>query len=221
MLHPKPKLIMIRPRRQSEEFVQVFCDLLGELVDVLYAPVIEIEALDFTDQTAEAFVFTSINGLEIYAKGSAQRGDAYCVGRSVGARATELGFHVANCFATAQDLNGNAPRDALYVRGVQVAHELNYRNQVIVYRQQEINLSKDELAELSDGAIVPIFSPQSAKNLARQLGDSKTNLCFVGISDAALAPLQGISCQSVRAIQNPTRNEMMRVLAEFCKPALN
>jgi uroporphyrinogen-III synthase len=217
MLHLKPKLIMTRPLPQSKEFAENFMQFLGQTVDVIYAPVIEVVPIEFTDQSADRFVVTSINALNIYTANSDQRGEIFCVGQKVAERAKMLGFNKVTYRKTANELGQILPQDALYLRGKNVSVEFSQDHELIIYRQNDVPLSQDVFSQITGSGVVPLFSAQSARSFANSMVDMNSGLHVIGLSETVLEPLRDLQFASQKTLENPTRDEMMQALATYYK----
>lgn len=217
MLYLKPKLIMTRPLSQSKEFAESFMQFLGQTVNVIYAPVIEIAPVEFTDRSAERFVVTSINALNIYTANSDQRGEMFCVGQKVAEHAKALGFHKVTYRQTAKELSQILPKDALYLRGKDVSVDFHQDHELTIYHQNDLTISKDVLSQTIGSGIVPLFSAQSARSFANSMADMNNDFHVIGLSQTVLEPLRDLQFASQKTLENPTRDEMMQALATYYK----
>jgi uroporphyrinogen-III synthase len=225
------RLILTRPRAQSEAFAAVLEARLPGRFAVTVAPLLEIEALPGLPDLAgiAAFAFTSANGVEQFAARSAERGlTAYCVGEMTAATAARAGFStrsadgdvVALAALIAREHRGGA---VLHVRGRHAAGDLVGRlaaagvpaRPAVLYEQRERPLPAAVVTALAEGAAVALFSPRTAglfADGARAGGWELGRASAVALSGAAAAPLDGVGFGRVVVAASPIRAAMFEAL---------
>ncbi len=201
------KLLLTRPRAQSERFVRDFAAALGRELPVVIAPLIEIvpRGLAVDPGTAAGLIFTSENGVAAFAAAEARRHwPVWCVGERTADAARAAGFsQVSVAGGDAESLVAGilAARPAgplLHLRGAHAAGDVSGRltaggiptTAAVVYDQVAQPLSAEARALLADPAaevLVPLFSPRSAALLAEAAGTVRARLHPVAISAAAAA----------------------------------
>lgn len=187
-------VLLTRPKGSSDAFLTA---LRGLRADIVEAPVQEIvpvgEMVDLAPDAAA--IFTSRHAVRRVRNGAGRL--AFCVGDATADAAREAGFTAVSASGDAQDLRAllireRPPGDLVYLRGRHVSHDLaadlkreGFKvESFIVYDQQEVALDPETLAAVRRATrlVFPLFSPRSARILARQLPDGLAPV-IVAISD--------------------------------------
>jgi len=90
-------ILLTRPRRQARRFAESLRERLGERVEILISPLIEIEFIPDPAPipVGAGLIFTSENGVLAFARGKEGKGRmAWCVGPRTGEVAKAAGFDV-------------------------------------------------------------------------------------------------------------------------------
>ncbi|GLQ35630.1 hypothetical protein GCM10007939_19130 [Amylibacter marinus] len=215
-------ILMTRPARQAQDFIRAFEQVTDLSPPVIYAPALDIEPIEFNPSGLWPAIFTSMHALDAYCTIALARGDVVVVGEILAEAARGQGFTVIGTFATAHELAQNLPDRAQYYRGEQVSVDLGAAAiglgttlfETQVYRQGFRPLTHRALESLRAGAIVPIFSHNSALNICAQIphGIEPT---FVVISDHAAKPLVEWGFSHIVVAHAPTRGAMISALRTY------
>ncbi|RFP90858.1 uroporphyrinogen-III synthase [Rhodobacteraceae bacterium 63075] len=173
-----PVILLTRPREAAERFAAALARRLGN-VPIILSPVLEIEYLSpEAIPQASALVFTSSHGVEGYRRAHGPVGRAYCVGERTAETALKTGHQIINVTPDAARLEtvlSGVGERLLHVRGRHVAAQLadghDNIDELIVYDQHTTPLT-DEARSVLEGersVVLPLFSPRSASELARQI----------------------------------------------------
>jgi len=208
------RLLLTRARPQAEAFA-TDVRRLTSLVPTI-APMQEMRDLpveiDLSGITALAF--TSKNGVEAFARKSAIRLPAYCVGKATASRAQALGFEAVAAQGNVESLAGILPESrVLHVHGLHVTGFIGPLH-LAIYEQVALPLSSDAKTLLAAGEIdaVALFSPRSTRLFleAWQAAWSKKPEIYT-LSEAVAAPLQGFG--QPRICESPSAAAMLRLLS--------
>lgn len=229
----RPTILLIRPYEQSIVFAAEFLAETGSDVAIIPSPVLTIEpVLPLPDpEGVFALVFTSANAVRVFAQGGKGRGlRAYCVGASTANAARRAGFRALSAGGDVSDLlemltashkAGDAPY--LYLHGektaVDLAGLLRERDIPVrarmIYRQVEQPLSdKARQVLAAREVIVPLFSANSARIFARQVGTlPKSRIQAVCMSRAVAGALTGFDEKNIHFAAHPGREGMIKAIA--------
>lgn len=211
---PRP-MILTRPRAQSEAFAAALAETLpGRFAPVVVAPLVEIvlHPVPVDLDGVAALLFSSANGVAAFVAACADRArPALCVGEMTAAAARAAGFTARSADGDVIALAALAaaswrPGDGglLHVRGRHAAGDLVGAlasngvpaRAVELYEQVAQPLSPAARALLAGagegaaGVVVPLFSPRTARILARETaGLDLSGVTVVGLSDAAVTPV--------------------------------
>ncbi len=191
----KPKcsrLLLTRARPQAEAFAAEV--RAHTRLEPLISPMQEMRDLKVEIDLSgiSALAFTSKNGVEAFARMSAARLPAYCVGEATADRARALGFVAKAAAGDAPSLRAILPENGvLHLHGRHVRQVLAARHMAI-YDQVALPLGAEALTLLkADGFdAVALFSPRSAKLFATNLPENhSTKLVLYTLSPAVAAAL--------------------------------
>lgn len=209
-----PRLLLTRAKPQAEHFaLQV--QAKTSLAPVI-SPMQEMRDLEVTlDLTGlSALAFSSINGVDAFARMSSTRLPAYCVGEATAARARAHGFEAIAAAGTAESMLDILPKTGvLHLHGKHVTRALGVQN-LAIYDQVALPLGAKAQAMVARGEIdaIAVFSPRSARLLADALRDTPLgNTVFYALSAAVAAALP--ASQSTRICQAPSAEAMLRLLS--------
>lgn len=196
-----PILLLTRPEAASHRFAATIrAAFAGELA-IVVTPTMEIVFADAEIPPAKGLIFSSQNALEAYLAQDRPEGRAaWCVGARTAEKLRAAGFDLRGWAETAERLlqvilTAKKPGPLLHLRGDQIAFPLAdalnqagiETNQVVLYSQRPLALTAEAQAALASGrdVVVPLFSPQTARNFLSQLAQPATaRLVFVAISPA-------------------------------------
>ena len=187
--NPDPTILLTRPILQSNEYAAVLRRDLPDRFWIVISPLLEIRQVKQTLnlEGVHNLIFTSVNGIEAFARESSRRDFAcYCVGDRTAECDKSLGFSAISADGTVENLAALLVRrtlsgPCLHVHGRHVAQETarlfqslgaEYRN-VVLYDQHSITFTSEAKGLIKKGnpLIVPLFSPRSAALFAAQVSD--------------------------------------------------
>ena len=209
-----PRLLLTRARAQAGAFAaQVRAKTALEPV---IAPMQEMRDLPVEIDLSgiSALAFTSKNGVEAFARMSATRLPAYCVGEATAERARALGFEAVAAAGNADSLKELLPENGvLHLHGQHVRQKLGARQQA-VYEQVALPLSHAAQAMLEAGEIdaVALFSPRSAALFAKYLPEKSATKPVLYTLSAAVAKALPAGAE-VRICAEPSAAAMLRLLS--------
>ena len=225
-------LLLTRAAAQSAAFAAVLAQRLpGRFAPIVVAPLLEIAPLGVPVELdgVSGLLFSSANGVEAFAAASAERSlPALCVGEMTAAAARARGFaarsadgdvHALAALAAEAWQPGQGP--LLHVRGRHAAGDLVGAlaargipvQAAELYDQVPQPLSPDARALIAAGAaaVVPLFSPRTARVFARETADLDLSaVTVVGLSAAVVAPVEAGRRIVTRS---PGRDGMIEALA--------
>lgn len=212
-------LLMTRPLAAAERFVAVLPEAARAGLQVIFAPLMEIQAAQAPVQLdgMEGVIFTSANGVEIASRETAARLPAYCVGERTAQAAAAAGWQ-ASCLGHCADelvaaILGQRPEaPLLHLRGAHARGDIAGRltrggiacHEQILYDQVLLPLTGEAQALLAaqTDVIVPLFSPRSARHFAELCGEA-AHLHLIALSPAVAEPLKGLKCKTLRVSKTP------------------
>lgn len=233
----RPVLLLTRPRAASDALAEKIAARLGDTVDVVVSPLIEIVYLPgpLALSGVRGLIFTSGNGVEAAAALTPNRDlPAYCVGPSTTRRADAAGWRAEMAGPDARSLvlrlkalRPDAP--LLHLRGRHArgdivgqlgAAGLPVREQ-IVYDQRPLPLSQAARARLQGLApvIVPLFSPRSARLFAE--AGPEPVAAVAAISHAVAEALPDGLARRVAVAEAPNGDAMLSLLEKLAASVLS
>jgi uroporphyrinogen-III synthase len=230
VLSNDPTLVLTRPQAQSQRFLEACQDQLGRPIDAIISPIIEIFRVgDHVDLSQfGAIILTSANGLlGIDTMQSPKGVSAWCVGPQTAEAARDAGFEVVSAGGSAEDLRRvlakAAPSEHLvHLRGLHgtgdLAAELSKEGlnvtAQIVYEQRPCALNAEAKARLANGpAVLPIFSPRSARALRDAVTEIASTVHPISIS-AAVAKAWDPSGKSTCIASSPDGAAMVAAVVK-------
>jgi uroporphyrinogen-III synthase len=230
-----PRLLLTRPRAQSEAFAAALAKTLPGRFEPVMAPLLEIvpvaAEIDLAD--AQGLLFTSANGVAQFAAQVADRSlPAYCVGDMTARAARAAGFSARSADGDVEALAALVIAAArrgggafVHVRGRHAAGDLVGRLAAAGVPARGLALY-DQVARAIDGvaaemlaaggiAVLTAFSPRSAAALARQAdeaGWALGNASLVSLSANADAAFDGPEPGRRLIAPTPTRAGMIVAL---------
>lgn len=224
------KVLLTRPARDSTRMAE-FLTAAG--AECLIWPLTEIVALADEIEIAgdtEALIFTSPNGLRIFATISPRRDfPVLTVGDGTAAAARKAGFQdVTSAEGDAGDLirlvKRTAWRRLLHLRGREVARDLagalsgegRQVSEAIIYAAEPTGLPPEEVAQALLGgevSLVTVWSPRHAAILGEWLATKQPDLDrtdLLGISENAVQPLRRAGFRRIATVSHPDAAAMLR-----------
>ncbi len=229
------KLLLTRPRTQSERFARETLAALGREIPVLIAPLIEIvpRALAVDPSPAQALIFTSENGVAGFAGAETRRHwPVWCVGTRTAAAARSVGFAQITTAGgdaealVAEILTARPAGPLLHLRGQHAAGDIAGwltaaglpTTEAVIYDQQARELSAEARALLADPAaevLLPLFSPRSTVLLAEAAAGAAARLHPVAISPAAAEVWNGSAAGAGRPARIAATPDARAMIAEL------
>ncbi len=233
---PPPTLLLTRPRAQARAFAAALESALPGRFRPVIAPVLCIApvAADIDLDGAQALLFTSANGVEVFAERSAERRlPAWCVGAMTAQAARTAGFATRSADGDVGALAALVIREArrgsgdfVHVRGRHAAGDLTGRLRAAgvparaleLYDQSPCSLTREARDLLAAGGVdvLTAFSPRSAALLAHEAQAAGWDLgaaTLVALSAAASAAHDGPEPGRRLLAPEPTREGMIEALA--------
>jgi uroporphyrinogen-III synthase len=225
-----PLLLLTRPAAQSARFARDFEARFGPGCEVVTAPVMEIVLFGAPSplEGVGGLVFTSENGVAGFAGASdARHLPAWCVGDRTARAARDIGLAARSAEGTAAELIAAIAADPpqgrlLHLRGEHargdVCGGLAARGieaeERIVYAQRDLMLDPAvrERVAAAPATLVPLFSPRSAKLVARQLAECPGRLVLATMSPAVTAAWSGPEPVAICEAARPDARAMMDAL---------
>lgn len=227
-------ILLVRPFDQTVDFAAEFLAATGLDTAIIPSPILTIEPVLPLPDPGDAFalVFTSANAVRVFARGGDDRTlRAFCVGDTTANAATRAGYRSVSAgddvaelleLLTACQTEGDGPY--LYLHGETTAADLPglLRERGVpvrarmIYRQVEQKLSPKARQVLAmRDVIVPLFSENSARILARQVESlPHRRLKFVCMSRNVAGALAGFNENDIRLAAHPGRDAMIKAIAE-------
>lgn len=235
---PPPTLLLTRPRAQAEAFAAALEAALPGRFRPVIAPVLRIAplaaAIDLAG--AQGLLFTSANGVGVFAALSAERSlPAFCVGAMTAQAARAAGLSTRSADGDVGALAALAIREArpgagdlVHVRGRQAAGDLTGRllaagvpaRALELYEQTPCPIAEEARDLFAEGGVdvLTAFSPRSAALLAREAKAAAWDLggaTLVALSAAASAAHDAPEPGRRRIAPAPTREGMIEALADL------
>lgn len=224
--HKKPVILVTRPEESGRRFSQQIKHQLGDDVDVLVSPVLEIETYStLPDLTkSKTLIFTSVHAVRGFTKLTKRREFAcYVVGSSTAKVAKDAGFDAIDGGGQATALVEKIKMDApptpyLYLRGEHVSSDvagsLNAEGmqteQATLYSQVTVPLSEKamKLLRKKRPVLLPLFSARSAQLFFEQ-GIGRAPLHVVAMSEAVAEKVPRAKVKSIRIASKPDIEAML------------
>jgi uroporphyrinogen-III synthase len=232
-----PTVLLTRPEAASRRVAAALRDRLGADLPVLISPVLDIvcdpAAAARALRGAGGVILSSENGAAACAAGCAGAGlPAFCVGARTAEAAQAAGFvpqpdppgDLDGLIAQIKARGFSVDRGPLvHLHGAHVTGDAAAAlaaagvpaRSAVVYDQRARPLSDGAFRLLAGAApaIVPVFSPRSARLLAPALGAARAPLRIAAISPRAAAPVAVHGAGIVRVARRPDADAMIDVIA--------
>ena len=229
-MHDQPILLLTRPQEGSERFAEKIRARFGDAMQIVIAPLQEIEWMDFeTDwRTPQALIFTSQNGILGWNRDDSRPSlPAYCVGPQTSASARAEGHEAIECGGDAEALVAKIladnPRGPLlhicgeHSRG-NIAERLSRAGietqSRVAYRQKALSLSDTAEKALigTKPIIAPLFSPRSVSLFCDALPVGASPFLAV-ISPNAAERVDVMLQRRMMVAENPDADGMLDAVA--------
>ncbi|MCK8463333.1 uroporphyrinogen-III synthase [Aliiroseovarius sp. S1339] len=224
-------LVLTRPDISSAQVLGQIEAAVGAKVHAVLSPILKIvPGTDWPDLSPyDVVIATSVHAIH----GPLTGKPVFCVGVRTAEAATKAGGNVRHCALDAAALiawirTQPNPGKIVYLRGSHVATdipaalaELSIEGCAFqTYRQAEQPLSQTarEVIEGDRPAILPLFSPRSARLVGKAIGQTGCDLHVIAISDAAAEAWHGQTAETARGscevVDQPTGEAMVsRIVA--------
>lgn len=172
--------------------------------------------------------FTSANGVRAYARLSPRRaGPVYVVGAATAAAARAAGFAdviegAGNVEALADRILADAPAgEVLHASAREPAGDLVGRlaaagrpaRRVALYAARDTQPGSHDLEAALASPFVLVHSPRAGRRLAGLLVKARVRPFVLGLSQACLAPLEGLDLAGLAAPDSPLETDLLNLLA--------
>ena len=215
-----PTLVMTRPKQAAHRLLTQVETALGREVPHVFAPILQIQPVGaWPELTGDIEVIVTS---EHAVRGDLSGITAHCVGGRTAEAATAQGAQVqtvaVNAEALLQDL-GTRPATYVHLCGSHKAVDISARLTAAglscrdhrVYAQVAQPLSDDarEALEGEDPALLPLFSPRSARLVGGAIAKPGPHLQVIGISDAVAAEWRATTGKTADFVDTPTGDAMV------------
>jgi uroporphyrinogen-III synthase len=224
-----PPLLLTRPAAASARFAEAWRQVAGADAPVVIAPVVEIVAAPGAADPGRyaGVVFASENA--VVAVGAApRRMVAWCVGDRTAEAAAAAGYDARSAAGDAGALvaliaaEGGGP--LLFARGEESRGDVAARlraaglpcDEAVVYAQRDAPLTAEARALLAGTrpVLVPLFSANSARRLAREMatGPSSAPLLLAALAPAVATAWDGPEARRIAVAARPDATAMIEAL---------
>lgn len=225
-----PVILLTRPQEASERFADQMRGALGDVGQVLIAPLMRV---DFTGRLPEmtdirGLIFTSANGVRGYAAAGGRRDlPGFAVGDATGQAARRERLQVQVAGGDAQSLLRHLAKirpaaPLLHVRGEHARGDVAARLCRLGLETREVVLYRQILLPPSDAArralrgrapvVVPLFSPRTAAQFAAQHG-GRAPLYIAAMSEAVADKVAHLPVQRLLVAERPDAPAMLCALS--------
>ncbi|MEO9457590.1 MAG: uroporphyrinogen-III synthase [Erythrobacter sp.] len=227
--HPQINLLLTRPKTGAEEFWSALEPSIQNLATPIFSPLLKIISLRPELIDLGSVIFSSVNGVAHSPKGDNKI--AYCVGamttkaaKKSGWKAVQLGDTADELVKTMQSMDFSTPLTHLcgvHTRG-QIAQRLTSAKRptarIAVYDQKQIllNALAIEAQHSNFPLLVPLFSPRTARNFAKQ-HKGTAPLYLIALSQDVAAEVKGLSPLYLAVSNSPTRMAMIDVVQNVAR----
>ena len=235
MISSDVTLLMTRPNADAERFVADLPASLRARLNVLYAPLIRIDALKAQPdiRAYKGLILTSSNGLEVATQLSIRPSiPCFCVGTRTTQRAQFAGWDARCMGATANELVAalSAHRPAaplLHLRGIHARGDVASRltqlglvcNDCPIYEQTLLSFHEDVGEQiLQRPTVCPVFSPRTAERLSEHHIGSN-NLYLAALSADVAAALRAIPAARLEIAVRPDAGAMAMLVETLVNEA--
>ncbi|NDW54316.1 uroporphyrinogen-III synthase [Aliiroseovarius sp. PrR006] len=214
-----PILVLTRPEAAAHRFLMQVEAAMGRDVPHVISPILQIQPVGVWPELTEVEV--------ILTSEHAVRGDltgitAHCVGSRTAEAAQAQGAQIQtvaiNAEALLQDLS-TRPADYVHLCGSHKAVDISARLTAAglscrdhqVYAQEAQPLSEQACAALEgeDPALLPLFSPRSARLVGEAIAKPGRHLHVIGMSDAVAAEWHATTGNTAKIADTPTGDAMV------------
>ena len=219
-----PVILLTRPLDAATRFAQEIAQTLNE-VKVVVSPILQIEyAGELPGGAFVGVIFTSAYGVEGYLRtGGDISCPCWCVGEATAKAAIKAGMQAKSAGGDAdalvrQIVEHGVQGPLLHVRGAHVRGDVAARltkagcttREAVVYDQVVQVLSEEAKVVLNCGkpVIVPLFSPRSAREFARQHMGSAP-IYVAAMSQAVAEALGGLQYAQIMVAERPDAAAML------------
>ncbi len=213
-----PRIVLTRPQAAARRFAARLLAARPK-ADVVVSPILDISYRENVQlPEADLLVFTSVHGVEGHARLGGVKHPAFCVGETTASAVRALGYDVravaADSAVLETVLQEHPKKRLLHARGAYVAGKLAESNEnlveAIVY-DQPARLLTQEAQEAFSGeraVVLPLFSPRSARELAKQI-DASAPLYAVFMSPSVKEQFGNVPLVQSRIAQTASGDAML------------
>lgn len=230
MLTENAVILITRPKAQAEPFAKACRGALGEKVEIIISPLMEIEfpPLNIPIEKYSGLVFSSQNAVQAYLKNCENKTlPAFCVGRRTASAAKDAGLQAISADGDADDLvdliaKENPKGRLLHIHGQETRGNIVPRlnacgikaDSIIAYQQTPVALSDQAQTALAGEkcVILPLFSPRTACLFFDNAKQINAPLRCIVISEAVKAAIPVTDSLTVVVAQTPDAVAMLRAI---------
>jgi uroporphyrinogen-III synthase len=233
-------LLLTRPEAQSRALVNQIETNIPNRTRCIISPLMVITPTgnrpDF--EGCQAVLFTSVNGVEAFAKlGIVTDLKCYCVGARTAQAARSAGLDVISADGAAADLITKVNKDLipddgtlLHIRGEHIAGDLSTAlsmqgfnvREAVLYSQNTCDLSEPATQALAAGQVnaILMYSPRSARIFGAVLANTKPtahNITALCISENTAAEVRNIGFNRVEIAEKPDGAAMLALIERYLR----
>ena len=213
-----PRIVLTRPKAAAERFAERLLAMRPD-ARVIVSPILAISyRASVQVPVADRLVFTSVHGVEGYARLNGDKLPAYCVGEKTAKAARAMGCEVVAVKQSSAELETILVEDSanclLHVRGAHVAGQLAQQIEnlveVVVYDQPAQVLTKEAVEALSGESpvVLPLFSPRSAREVGKKI-EPTVPLFAAFMSDSVKEQFAGVQLEQSRIVPTASGSAML------------
>ncbi|WP_298905500.1 uroporphyrinogen-III synthase [uncultured Aliiroseovarius sp.] len=214
-----PILVLTRPTAAAQRFLTQVEAALGQEVPHVISPILQIQPVgEWPDLSEVEVILTSEHAV----RGDLTGITAHCVGRRTAEAAAAQGAQVQTVAVNAEALLqklGAQPGNYVHLCGSHKAVDISARLTVAglsccdhqVYAQVAQPLTDTARAALEgeDPALLPLFSPRSARLVGEAIAKPARHLQVIGMSDAVAEEWRVVTGETAEIADAPTGDAMV------------
>ncbi|WP_133485180.1 uroporphyrinogen-III synthase [Aliiroseovarius marinus] len=214
-----PILVLTRPKAAAQRFLTQVEAALGQEVPHVISPILQIQPIgDWPDLSGVEVILTSEHAV----RGDLSGITAHCVGSRTAEAAVAQGAQVQTVAVNAEALLqklGARPGSYVHLCGSHKAVDISARltaaslscrdHQVYAQVAQPLTDTARAALEGEDPALLPLFSPRSARLVGEAIAKPGRHLHVIGMSDAVAEEWRVVTGETAEFVGTPTGDAMV------------